>query len=293
MLQGSLKTLLHRAIAIATTLITLCILVGCVSSTKSMQPAVRNSNEVISGEVSVVSSYDEADFICNCGGTHDTIDVNGVTLHFAVAGEGKPVLLIHGNSGSHESLSTQIHQLADAGYKVYAVDSRGQGSNEALSEYHYADMAEDMYQFITALDIQGCALYGWSDGGIVGLELCLAHSDIVSLMAISGANLYVGGIDGEVISQIQATYESTKDPLVELMLAEPNMQTSDLSIITIPVLVTAGSDDMVLRSHTELIASSLPNSHLVIVDRADHGSYISGSDIMGNLLLAFFADYEY
>ena len=74
-----------------------------------------------------------------------TIDVNGVRLHYAEAGEGRPVVLLHGNGEDHNLFETEIGQLVAAGYCVYAPDSRGHGKNEPLTEYHYADMAEDVY----------------------------------------------------------------------------------------------------------------------------------------------------
>ena len=78
----------------------------------------------------------------------DYAQVNGVELFYAAEGSGKPVILLHGNGGSHNSLETTTRQLAQAGYLVYAIDSRGQGANKKLDEYHYKDMAEDIYQFL-------------------------------------------------------------------------------------------------------------------------------------------------
>ena len=72
----------------------------------------------------------------------NVIDVNGVSLHYAVVGEGKPVVLVHGNGETHDLFDTEIRQLVEAGYKVYAPDSRGHGANLPLSEYHYADMGQ-------------------------------------------------------------------------------------------------------------------------------------------------------
>ena len=83
-----------------------------------------------------------------------TVDVNGVTLHYAKVGEGRPIILIHGNAEDHNLFETEIGQLVEAGYQVYAPDSRGHGANIPLDEYHYADMAEDMYQFIRAMGLE-------------------------------------------------------------------------------------------------------------------------------------------
>ena len=69
-----------------------------------------------------------------CIGEHKTIEVNGVSLYYEVAGVGKPVVLVHGNGGSHEALHTETEALVAAGYQVFAGDSRGQGANERLTE---------------------------------------------------------------------------------------------------------------------------------------------------------------
>lgn len=58
------------------------------------------------------------------------------------------------------------------------------------------------------------------------------------------------------------------------MLTGPYLKETDLEKIDIPVLVTAGEHDVVKRSDTELIASSIPHSKLMILSGENHGSYI-------------------
>ena len=215
------------------------------------------------------------------------IEVNGVSLHYAVAGEGKPVLLVHGNGEDHRLFLTQIRQLTEAGYRVCAPDSRGHGANPPLPEYHYADMAEDMFQFIRALGLTKPALYGHSDGGIIGLLLELRHPGTLGCLALSGANLSPAGLDPAFLAEFTALNEQKPDPLITLMLTEPDIDPEALRRIAIPVLVTAGEHDLILPEETARLAAALPDSRLVIVPGADHGSYIAGSEIMGKLLLDF------
>ena len=236
-----------------------------------------------------VIAPDEADCPCE----HTTIEVNGTTLYYGVAGEGKPVILVHGNGGSHTLLQTEANALIEAGYKVYCVDSRGQGANEPVSEYHYADMAEDYYQFITALGLEGCAYYGWSDGGIIGLMLGIEHPGAVSVMAVSGANLNPEGADPAIIAWIEEYLSTTDDPCSAMMLTEPDIDPEDLKKIEIPVLVTCGSEDVILPEHSQLIADSLPNAALTVLEGEGHETYIEGSDIMGGLLVDFLKENEY
>ena len=218
-----------------------------------------------------------------------TVTVNGVTLHYAVAGEGFPVILLHGNGEDHNIFSVEITQLTAAGYKVYAPDSRGHGANEPLAEYHYADMAEDIYGFIQALGLEKPALYGFSDGGIIGLMLETAHPGTLGALAVSGTNLSPEGLIPSFIEEYTAANEAHPDPLVTLMLTEPHIDPEALKAIRIPVLVTAGEHDLILLSETEKIAAAIPGSATVIVGNEDHGSYIIGSEVMGNLLMNFFS----
>ena len=97
------------------------------------------------------------------------VKINNVFLHYAEAGAGRPVLLLHGNGEDHHLLNVEMTQLAEAGYHVYAPDSRGHGANAPLQEYHYADMADDIFMMIRRLGLDKPALYGHSDGGIIAL----------------------------------------------------------------------------------------------------------------------------
>ena len=209
-----------------------------------------------------------------------------------VIGKGRPIVLVHGNGEDHHLFDTEISQLAEAGFTVYAPDSRGHGkstlvSDEPVTEYHYADMAEDIYQFIKELGLKKPALYGHSDGGIIALLLEISHPGTLGIMAASGTNLSPQGLIPSFIEEYSEINKKEEDPLITLMLTEPHIDPESLKKIRIPVLVTAGDNDLILRSETEKIAAALPDSEMVIVEDADHGSYIMDSEIMGKLLLDF------
>lgn len=221
------------------------------------------------------------------------IDVNGQHLFYVMRGptDGKPVVLIHGNGGSHKSLRTQAMELAKAGYRVYSPDSRGQGANPVLDEYHYADMAEDTFCFIEELGLDKPAVYGWSDGGILALMLEMSHPGTCSLLAISGANLYPDC--GPDFEEFKLWILRDGSPLAMMMLKEPDIKPEELSAIKCPVLVTAGSKDLISVEHTTLIADSLPDSELVIFDGETHSSFIKKSPKVGRRMLQFFKMHNY
>ena len=220
-------------------------------------------------------------------------DVGGMSLAYAVRGpeSGRSVVLLHGNGGSHRSMLTQSKQLARAGYRVYSLDSRGQGLNPVLEEYHYADMMEDTYRFIRALGLDHPAVYGWSDGGIIALMLEIAHPGTCSLIALSGANLFPNCV--EDWDSYEAWVRSEGTPLALMMLSEPDIKPEELSGIKCPALVTAGSKDIITVEHTRLIASHIPDAELVIVEGANHGNYIKKNPRMGRMLLDFMKRHDY
>lgn len=221
------------------------------------------------------------------------IDVNGQHLFYVMRGpaDGKPVVLLHGNGGSHRSLRTQAMELAKAGYRVYSPDSRGQGANPVLDEYHYADMAEDSFCFIEKLGLEKPAVYGWSDGGILALMLEMSHPGICGLLAISGANLYPDC--GPDFEEFKLWILRDGSPLAMMMLKEPDIKPEELSAIKCPVLVTAGSKDLISVEHTTLIADSLPDSELVIFEGETHSSFIKKSPKVGRKMLQFFKQHNY
>lgn len=201
------------------------------------------------------------------------IHINRQILFYDKTGEGSPVLLLHGNGEDHTIFDALIPLLAQ-NHTVYAIDSRGHGASNPTDDYHYEAMADDIAQLITSLEIDSPILYGFSDGGIIGLLLALHYQGLISRLIISGANLNPHGMKRAFLHKIKQHYKKTKNPLDLIMLEEPDIDPSSLAQIRIPVLVLAGEDDIIKPAHTELIAKKLPNAKLQIIPGEDHGSYI-------------------
>lgn len=219
-----------------------------------------------------------------------SVEVNGVKLHYLQEGSGRPVVLVHGNGESHALFETEIRQLTAAGYEVFAPDSRGHGANEPVSEYHYADMADDIFCLIRELGLEKPYYFGHSDGGIIGLLLELRHPGTLGKMAVSGTNLSPDGIVPEFVEEFTAINEREPNPLITLMLTEPHIEPEELRKITIPVLVTVGEHDLILPEETQRIVQNLPDVRLIVVPGADHGSYLDHNERMGEFLLDFYAE---
>ena len=96
------------------------------------------------------------------------INVNNVNLYYEVYGDGDPIMLLHGNSETHEIFDKLIEKLKDK-YKVYAIDSRCHGKSEDTKIISYELMRDDVICFIKKLNISKPILYGFSDGGNIGV----------------------------------------------------------------------------------------------------------------------------
>lgn len=215
------------------------------------------------------------------------IQLNGQVIYYEKTGEGTPVILIHGNGETHKIFDALIPKLARM-HAVYAMDSRGHGQSAQADEFHYSDMAEDVAAFARALDLTSPALYGFSDGGIIGLIAASRYPSMFSALAVSGANLTPSGLKFLPRLSMRLRYLKTKDPLTRLMLKEPRITKDDLSKITIPVLVTAGSKDIIKKRETKRIASWIPNATLKIMYGETHLSYVVHSAKLYSSLKRFF-----
>ena len=222
----------------------------------------------------------------------DIVEVNGVSLFYAAEGCGRPVVLLHGNGGSHNDLETTQRDLAQAGYMVYAIDSRGQGANKPLDEYHYKDMATDVYEFIRLKGLEKPAVFGFSDGGIIALQLEVMYPGTLGAIVTGGANIFVRGA---LVPEFEEHFlaQENPNPLNVMMMNEPTMTVADMQSIGCPALIMSGDNDLIRQEHTQLIGSNIPNGEAMIVPDADHGSYIYHSRRVGDIILEFFKTIGY
>lgn len=124
----------------------------------------------------------------------EKIHVNHVDIFYEKVGQGRPVVLIHGNGEDHTIFDRTVHLLEEK-YTCYLPDSRGHGKSQWTGEFHYRDMAEDLIQFLEKLNLRDTAVVGFSDGGIIGLLAAPRTNRITSLVAC-GANTRPEGLRG-------------------------------------------------------------------------------------------------
>ena len=104
-------------------------------------------------------------------------------LNYQIAGEGEPVVLLHGLFGSLENLGVVARELSQ-NYKVISIDLPDHGRSYRSDNFSYDDYAQAVKTTTEALDIEQFALLGHSMGGKVAMTLALAMPDLVSKLII-------------------------------------------------------------------------------------------------------------
>ena len=204
-----------------------------------------------------------------------------ISLHYLEKGQGKPLILLHGNG---EDNSYFVYQVAyfSRFYRVMAIDTRGHGqSPRGTAPFSIQQFAEDLRGFLDQHDIPKAHILGFSDGGNIALTFALHNPERVDRLILNGANLFPAGVKSTVQLPIVLGYHTAslfakRSPkakenaaLLGLMVKEPNIRPEELNGLTVPPLVIAGTKDMIRESHTRLIARSLPNARLVLLP-GDH-----------------------
>lgn len=217
--------------------------------------------------------------------------VNGIQMYYATYGAGDPVLLIHGGLGNADIWANQVIDLMQD-HLVIVADSRGHGRSTRTEEpFGYDLMASDYLALLDFLKVEKVDLVGWSDGGIIGLDIAMTHPERLDHLFAHAANITTDGVDPTVgddpvfmgiyvgwmaedyarLSPTPDQFEAFVAQISGMWASQPNWTDDQVKAITVPVAVVAGDhDEAILPAHTEKIAALIPGAKLVILPEASH-----------------------
>lgn len=205
----------------------------------------------------------------------DDVQLGEVKMHYAVYGEkGHPLILVHGNGGSHKSLEEAALYLAND-YKVYAIDSRCHGQSSDPGEISYDLMAKDIKEFIEKMKLEKPYILGHSDGGINALTVAYTYPDLLGGIISCGANTSPDTMKPYFLIGVKLSDKGKHDKLNEMMLTEPHIDAEKLAKIKCPAYIVAGEYDIMKLSDTVFIHESVKGSEIAVIKGADHSSYMS------------------
>lgn len=121
------------------------------------------------------------------GVDHRFVPAGDLTLHLAVAGEGEPVLLVHGWPEHWYAWRDVIVPLAES-REVIAADLRGFGWSEiAWQGLDVRTMAGDLARVIADLEHDRVPIVAHDFGAAVAFELAARHPELVERLVVVGA----------------------------------------------------------------------------------------------------------
>lgn len=235
------------------------------------------------------------------------VSVNGIEMYYAVYGSGEPVLLIHGGLSNADVWSSQVAALSKS-YKVIVADSRGHGrSTRGDQPLSYDLMAADYLALLDHLKIDKCALAGWSDGGVIGLDIAINHPERLSRLYVQGAHADAGAVSSSAFlswnfatffarawrDYIRLSSTPWRFPLLVAELngmwgREPHWTAAQLAGIRVPTTIaTADHDRTIKRRHTDYMAATIPGAKLVVLRDVDHFALLQDPDGFNRSLLDF------
>jgi pimeloyl-ACP methyl ester carboxylesterase len=235
--------------------------------------------------------------------------VDDIQMWYAIFNKGgpNPVLLIHGGLVNADTWGNQVPVLAKT-HEVIIADSRGHGrSTRSNKPFGYELMADDYLALLDYLKIEKVALVGWSDGGIIGLDIAVRHPERLTKLWAFGANTIVTGMKdhfdkdpvfgaaiveaGENYKRVSPTpneYDAFVAAISHMWNTQPNYRPEQIGKIVTPTLIADGEyDEAIKREHTEEIAKEIPGARLLIVPGVSHFAHRQNPDLYNRDLTNF------
>lgn len=236
--------------------------------------------------------------------------VRGIRMYYEVHGRGTPVLLLHGGAGDGRQFEHQVPDFARQ-FRVIVPDMRAQGrTTDGPGALTYHGMAEDVLALLNHLHVHRADVMGWSDGGIVGIDLAIHHPERIAHLVTFGAQFNPAGQRDEDLAWLSTAnaqsfgsdsrrgYEETSpDPghwevamekILDMWRTQPNFTRAQLASIRTPTLIAAGDHDLIRATHTDSLARAIPGARMWIVPDASHSAMMEHPDSVNRVVRAFF-----
>lgn len=228
---------------------------------------------------------------CDTRRTMPYAAVNGLDMYYEAHGDGSPLLLLHGGGGS---IPEKWIPFLAPHFLVIAPEQMGHGRTADLVDrpFHYHDMAEDTVALMRHLGVESAVVVGYSDGGIIGLDLAIHHPERVTKLALTGSNARFDGYteeNQEFAHSFDPGSEPVSDAYAQLSPdgaehwpvflgrlktmwgVEPSFTNEELRSIDAPTLLVIGDRDIVTPEHAVEMFRAIPRAQLSVIPNAGHG----------------------
>jgi pimeloyl-ACP methyl ester carboxylesterase len=259
--------------------------------------------------------------------TMPEIEANGVRLHYEVAGDGPPLVFVHGMCGRGAVWDGQVQRLSGE-CTCITYDRRGHGASTDGHEPHSVSLhGDDLAALVRGLGLPRVLLVGSSGGARIGVDVVLRYQELLQGAALSEPPVFslapdqAKGFMSEVVPAVQPRLDAGDLPgAVDAFFGvvcpglwrdlddkgkEPYRQSGamligdlgqppfvvtpdDLAAVRLPVLAILGLDSApFLQSTARVIASSVPGAELVEFPHCGHVTYAEQPDAFADAVRGF------
>jgi pimeloyl-ACP methyl ester carboxylesterase len=250
------------------------------------------------------------------------IDTNGLRMYYQEAGEGRPLVLLHGAfSGAQSSFGNYQAELAKE-RRVIALEMQGHAHTADIDRpLRVCTMAQDVVGALPELGIEQADFLGYSMGGGIALDIGIRHPDLVRklvLMSVSYDNsgFHPGLLDG--LSQLRAEmlvgspwhadymasaprpedFPKLVEKIIDANQNLPEWSDDEVRSIQVPTLLVTGDSDVVLEHMVRFFRllgggifgdtpAGLAKSQLAVLPGTSHTMMVDRAAVLLPILRAF------
>jgi len=185
---------------------------------------------------------------------HSVFLSNGVKIHYMTAGEGDPVVLIHGFCANAQNnwVLPGIFDKLSKHYHVIALDNRGHGASGKPHEVdkYGMEMVEDVVRLLDHLKIEKAHIIGYSMGGFITGALVATHPERILSATMGGAGWSQDSDDHTVIDALAKSLDEGNGitPLMKALTPPGRPQLSEQELKTRNQFVMLANDPKALSA---------------------------------------------
>ncbi|HAM01008.1 MAG TPA: hypothetical protein DCQ30_02085 [Acidimicrobiaceae bacterium] len=246
------------------------------------------------------------------------VEANGVRFHYEIAGDGPPLVFVHGMCGRGAVWNEQVARLSDH-FTCVTYDRRGHGSSTDGTDTHSVPLhGDDFAALVKALGLSPVIYVGSSGGARIGVDVVLRYPELLAGAVLSEPPIFslcpedAKVFMGKVVPQVQPRLDAgdlpgavdaffgvvcpglwrvlddnakepyrQSGPMLIADLGQPPFLVTldDLAEVRLPILAIAGLDsDPFLQGTPRVIASAVPSAELVEFADCGHVTYAEQPD---------------
>jgi pimeloyl-ACP methyl ester carboxylesterase len=243
--------------------------------------------------------------------------IGALNMYYEVHGSGPPLLLIHGALSTIQSSFGALLPELTKHRQVTAIEQQGHGHTADVDRpLTFEQMADDAAALLRYLKIEKTDVFGYSDGGNVGLALAMRHPDLVRKLVIAGTNYDNDGLDPKILELIRAAATKPKEEVVkdippqfskayaEVAPKPDNWSTLALKVmqqaaafrgwtpdqirmLAAPTLIIIADRDIVRPEHAVDMFRLQRDAQLAVIPGRDHIALVEQPGVLGPIVQTF------